>query len=171
MKFAHLVIATSVIGLTLVSKMALAQDAGAGGTQPAGQGISITTGPILPKNFPVSDEILKSFAVNYDYPIVTAGFLEGGMLFSNSHGIHYQNINVSYRADMPFQDLTVFALGGIDLMRMKREGDSFNYYGGIHLGGGMLAHIVAQTYLRMEMRFNLHPGTLMLFNFGLEFRF
>jgi hypothetical protein len=147
---------------------AFAQSAG---TQPDGHGISLNFGPLLLKNVPVSNEILSSGSFRYDYPLERGNFIEGGLLMSNSAGAHYQDLAASFRANFPFEDLTLFALGGLDFVRMKPEGGRFTYYGGIHAATGMMAHIFDQTFLRMEMRFNLHPGTILLFGFGVEIHF
>ncbi len=157
-----------VVGL-LGLNCAFAQSSGS--NQPSGHGISLNFGPLLLKNVPASNEILSSSALRYDYPLSNSNFIEGGFLISNSAGAHYQNLGAGFRADFPFEDLTLYGLGGLDLVRLKGPGQSWTYYGSLHLGVGLLAHIAHQNFLRMEMRFINHPGTILLFGFGLESHF
>jgi hypothetical protein len=168
MKFAHLVIASVFVMWVFGGiSSALAQEGG----QPGGQAISVGAGPMLPKNIPATDEIMKGFNLAYDYPLSTGTSVEAGLLMANSGGAHFQDLAGSYRIDFPVQDFIIYGLGGADLIRMKKEGESFNYYGGFHMGAGMLASIAGPAYLRMEMRFLLHPGTILLFAFGVELHF
>jgi hypothetical protein len=81
-------------------------------------------------------------------------------------------VDLSIRGDIPFQDLYAFGLLGLDLLKIKGPTQSeSSYYGSFHAGGGVLAHIVDTLFLRMEMRFNFHPGTILFFGFGFEYRF
>jgi hypothetical protein len=169
MKFAHQVITSFVFLMISCSSNVFAQSSG--GNQPVGHGVSLNFGPLLLKNVPISNEILSSGSFRYDYPLDRGNYIEAGLLMSNSSGAHYQDFAASFRANFPFEDLTLFVLGGLDAIRMKAEGNGFTYYGGVHGAAGMMAHIFDQTFLRMEMRFNLHPGTILLFGFGIEAHF
>lgn len=171
MRLIQLVIA--IIGLSIIlssfSENALAQSTGA---TPGGHAFSIHTGPLLPNSIPATDEILSGFGVRYGYPLFESTLLEAGYTGSNSDGVKYSDLHLSLRGQIPFQDLFVYGLLGADLIRIRGPLSSdFTYYGGVHTAGGILAHIADTLFLRMEMRFNFHPGTILFFGFGLEYRF
>src|SRR5690606_8166920 len=108
----------------------------------------------------------------YGMPLSAPTLLELGYLGSNSEGTHYQNVDLSLRAQAPFQDLFVYGLVGPDLLRVRGPLSSdYTYYAGGHVGGGLLAHAFDSLVLRMEMRFHFHPGTVLFFLFGYEYRF
>lgn len=174
MRFIQLV--TSIIValiVTIFSNFAYAQtDNSSGGVAPEGQGVSFHMGPLLPNSIAATDEILRGIGFRYVYPLSGKALLEGGYTGSNSEGVKYSDINLSLRGDIPFQDLYVFGLLGFDATRIRGGGASdYTYYAGGHAGGGVLAHIADTLFLRMEMRFNFHPGTILFFGFGFEYRF
>lgn len=149
---------------------ATAQDAG-GNVRPTGHAVSIHMGPLLPNSIGATDEILNGFGFRYGYPLGLSSLAETGYTSSHSHGADYADLDLSLRGDIPFQDLFVFGLIGPDLLKIKGPNQSSSYYGGGHVGGGILAHIADTLFLRMEMRFNFHPGTILFFGFGFEYRF
>lgn len=164
-----LIFGTALI-LTIFSSPALAQTSG--GAIPTGQALSFHMGPLLPESIPATDEILSGVGFRYAYPYSSKSLIEAGYTGSNSEGVKYSNIDVSLRGDMPFQDIFVFGLIGLDSARIKgATSEDFTYYVGGHVGGGLLAHIADTLFLRMEMRFNFHPGTILFFGFGFEYRF
>jgi hypothetical protein len=175
MRFIQLVIA--IIGVSIIissfSEKALAQAAAASSsTEPKGHAASIHTGPLLPNSIPATDEILSGFGFRYGYPLFESTLLEAGYTGSNSEGVTYNNLHASLRGQVPFQDLFVYGLLGADLTRIKGSDSSdYTYYGGVHTAGGILAHVADTLFLRMEMRFNFHPGTILFFGFGFEYRF
>lgn len=161
-----------IIGLSLIlsvfSENVIAQQTPA----PVGHAVSIHAGPLLPNSIPATDEILSGFGFRYGYPLFPSTLLEGGYTGSNSEGVSYSDISVSLRGDIPFQDLFVFGLIGGNASRIKGPvASDYTYYGGVHTGGGVLAHVADTLFLRMEMRFNFHPGTILFFGFGFEYRF
>ncbi len=170
MKLIHLVIfitGLSII-LSLFSDTAIAQE----NPTPTGHAVSIHVGPLLPNSIGATDEILNAKGFRYGYPLAESTLLEGGYTQSDSKGISLGDLNLSLRGDFPFQDLFLFGLLGADLLRIKGAGKpDYTYYGSFHAGGGLLAHIADTLFLRMEMRFNFHPGTILFFGFGFEYRF
>ena len=173
MRFIQLVIIALGVSIILssFSENALAQATG-GGVKPTGHAVSLHLGPLLPNSIGATDEILSGVGGRYGYPLFESTLLEIGYTGSNSAGVKYSDIDFSLRGDIPFQDLFVFGLVGLDLVRIKGPlADDYTYYGGSHVGGGVLAHIADTLFLRMEMRFNFHPGTVLFFGFGFEYRF
>jgi hypothetical protein len=157
-----------LVSISLFSDNAIAQEA----PSPSGHAVSIHVGPLLPKSVGTTDEILNGKGFRYGYPLAESVLLESGYTQSNSKGVSYGDLNLSLRGDFPFQDLFLFGLIGADLIRIKGVGkDDYTYYASTHAGGGVLAHIADTLFLRMEMRFNFHPGTILFFGFGFEYRF
>jgi len=112
-------------------------------------------------------------AVGGRYLITIGGVaLEAGYTGSNSNQIKYQNFDLSIRGEIPFQDMFIFGALGPDLLRMKRPGATeYGYFVGGHVGGGLLAHLADTLFLKLEMRFNFQPGTVLFFGCGFEYRF
>lgn len=166
-----------IVGLSLFissfSESAFAQETQTtGAPKPSGHAASLHVGPLLPNSISATDEILHGFGVRYGYPLFTTTLLEAGFTGSNTAGVSYNNLHVSLRGDVPFQDLFVFGLIGLDMTRIQAPTASdYTYYGGVHTAGGVLAHIADTLFLRMEMRFNFHPGTILFFGFGFEYRY
>lgn len=139
---------------------------------PSGHELSIHVGPLLPNSIAATDEIMHGFGFRYGYPILSKTLIEGGYTGSNTDGVSYSDVSVSLRGDIPFQDLFIYGLIGGNASRIKGSSTSdYTYYGGVHTGGGLLAHVADTLFLRMEMRFNFSPGTIMFFGFGFEYRF
>jgi hypothetical protein len=173
MRFIQLV--TFIIGgaliLTLFSENAFAQNSG-GNVAPTGQEISFHIGPLLPDQLSETAEILSGVGFRYGTPLTAKALLEFGYTGSNSAGIKYNNVDASIRGDVPFQDMFAFGLIGIDATRIRgTNGGNATLYGGGHVGGGFLLHLADTLFARTEIRFNFHPGTILFFGFGFEYRF
>lgn len=174
MRFIQLV--TCILGIFFIllafPLSANAQDAG-GNVKPSGHAISFHLGPLLPNSIGATDEILNGVGARYGYPLGNTSLAELGYTQSHSKGVEYSDVDLSIRGDIPFQDLYAFGLLGLDLMRLRGSspGDDATYYAGLHAGGGVLAHVADTLFMRMEMRFNFHPGTILFFGFGFEYRF
>lgn len=167
MRFIQLVTLTAML---TISNSAWAQTTSSG-PAPSGQAFSIHVGPLLPSSVGATDEILKGGGFRYAYPL-GKGLLESGLTASNSEGVRYYDVAVSLRADIPFADMFAFGLIGANASRiMGPNSVDPNYYAGGHLGGGILAHVADTLFFRSEMRFNFHPGLILFFGFGLEYRF
>lgn len=133
---------------------------------PAGSGVSLYLGPLLPKNISATDEVLNTWGLRYIMDRGNSRFFELGYTMSNSENSEFRNLDLSLRADIPIQDMTAFFLLGPDLVSYQET-----YYLGFHVGGGLLTHLFETTFFRTEMRFNFHPGTALLFFFGFDFHF
>lgn len=164
MRFVQLV--TSIIVFVLLAPTSLFAQA-----TPTGHGLSFHIGTLLPTGLTEQDDLMSGVGGRYIYPLGGAA-LEAGYTGSNSSGIKYQNFDLSLRGDIPFQDLSVFGVVGPDLLRMKRPGSTeYSYFVGGHVGGGLLANIASTLFLKLEMRFNFQPGTVLFFGCGFEYRF
>lgn len=140
-------------------------------TAPAGHGLSFHIGALLPTGLTPQDDLMSGVGGRYIFPMGGVA-LESGYTGSNSGGIKYQNFDLSIRADIPFQDMFIFGVVGPDLLRLKRPGaEDYLYYVGGHVGGGLLAHLADTLFLKLEMRFNFQPGTVLFFGCGFEYRF
>lgn len=172
MKLVQLV--TCILGIFIILMVfplsAMAQDAG--NVRPSGHALSIHMGPLLPNSIGATNDIMNGVGARYGYPLGNISLAELGYTTSHTNGVDYSNVDLSIRGDIPFQDLYAFGLVGLDLLRLSSATQSdATYYGGVHAGGGVLAHIADTLFLRMELRFNFHPGTVLFFGFGFEYRF
>ncbi len=161
-----------IASLIFISTSSLLAQEGGGNTTPSGDAISFHMGPYLPKNFETVDDILKVIGLRYSLQRNQGSYYELGLSFSNTDSHRYQELALSLRQDLPLADFTGFALAGLNLHRLQpADKNDYKYHTGIHAGGGILGHIASTTFLRLEMRANLMPGTVLFFGFGLEVHF
>ncbi len=155
-----------VFQLVLATYMVLFVTSAFAQSEPKGSGVTIFVGPLLPKNIPVTDEILHAWGMRFSSERAAGRFIEAGFTLSNTEKTSYRDYSLSLRGDIPVNDLTAFFLAGLNLTSFKNT-----YYGGVHLGGGLLTSLSESAFFRIEMRANFHPGTALLFAFGLEYHF
>jgi hypothetical protein len=90
---------------------------------------------------------------------------------STANGIKINAFSLETRKDVPFSSLVGSVSLGLDYQGITLPGEeSATYYGGGHVGGGILALISSGLYVRMNMKFAFSPGVAMFLGFGLLYR-
>jgi len=90
------------------------------------------------------------------------------------NGVEWTQLSSSLRMDMLVETLVGFVYIGIDATQYKGEGLPKKIFGGGHVGGGIMSNLTSiskDLWFRMDMKFNINPGTSLYIAGGFVFRF
>lgn len=132
---------------------------------------SIHTGPFLPNQINNVTEIQPSWGLRFTFPKnFGKASTDWGVTNSHAKGVDYFNYYISAKTEVPFQDLITVVYLGLDGHSYRTGLNNYtNDFGG-HFGMGLITHLGGNTYWRMDMKFNVNPGTSLYLGFGFEFR-
>jgi hypothetical protein len=146
-----------------------------GGVDPTGANVTYEFAPsggqILPNQIPGMTEIIGLGGARLGFRMAPRVFLETGFLTGNGEGVEYKNIFGSVRVDIPVETLVGVVFLGGDAINYKGVDKDLKTFGGAHVGGGVQALLGGSVWFRSNMKFNVNPGTAMIIDFGLSFRF
>lgn len=90
---------------------------------------------------------------------------------ANAKGAKINVYSVEARKEVPISNLVGMISFGADIQGIISPGKTERtYYGGAHVGGGILALISSGLYIRMNMKFTASPGVSLFLGFGLLYR-
>jgi len=96
--------------------------------------------------------------------------LEAGYMSGSDLGVEWSNAHFGLRLDLPIEQLVGFVTFGADLQRYKPLNESTSVTSGGYFGGGILSKIDPDIWFRIDMKFNVKPGTSMYFGLGIMIR-
>ena len=132
---------------------------------------SFHLGRLLPNQITGIEEILPMWGGRFGLK-TGRGFVEMGAAFANALNTRITTLSLSHRGHMPVQNLVGHVYYGVDLHHIKAPGsENATILGGGHVGGGILALISNEVWLRGDMKFNVNPGTSLYVGFGIMLRF
>lgn len=131
--------------------------------------ISGHVGRLLPNQVPNVTEILPLWGLRLGFPMDGGGTFEVGNISGNGEGAKWNSIYMSLRGDMQIEDLTGIVYFGADAYRYEGTNQEVTTVGGGHLGGGVLSSVGQFVKLRIDMKFNINPGTSLYFGIGFMF--
>lgn len=129
-------------------------------------------GSLLPNQISGVTEIMGLGGARVGYRLNSSVIAEAGAVMGNGHGAQYKDMFMSFRVDVPVENLVGILYVGPDLVYFKGNGNPKDtmQIGG-HVGGGILAHAGGSLWVRTDMKFNVKPGTSMYLSLSLMFRF
>lgn len=129
-------------------------------------------GSLLPNQVSGVTEIMGLGGARVGYRLNSSVVAEAGAVMGNGHGAQYKDLFMSFRVDVPVENLVGIMYVGPDFVYFKGNGNPKDtmQIGG-HVGGGILAHAGGSLWIRTDMKFNVKPGTSMYLNLALMFRF
>lgn len=127
-------------------------------------------GPLLPNQIEGMTEIMPTWNLLYGFPY-RKGHLELGGASSRGNGVEAYNGFLSYRGEVPMDDITAILYMGIDIHHYYPLGglSPRTLFGG-HVGGGFTTLLGDTVWFRGDMKFNVNPGTALYIAFGFEFK-
>ncbi|MEO0335524.1 MAG: hypothetical protein AAF202_03985 [Pseudomonadota bacterium] len=128
-------------------------------------------GQILPNQIPGMTEIIGLGGARFGFRVAPRVFVETGLLAGNGEGVLYRNLFSSVRVDIPIETLVGVVFGGVDAINYEGVDKDLKTFGAAHVGGGVQALLGGNVWFRSNMKFNVNPGTAMIIDFGLSFRF
>lgn len=128
-------------------------------------------GQILPHQVPGMTEIIGLGGARFGFRMAPRVFFESGFLSGNGEGVEYRNFFGSVRVDIPIETLVGVVFLGGDALNYRGVRKDLKTFGGGHVGGGVQALLGGNVWFRSNMKFNINPGTAMIIDFGLSFRF
>lgn len=127
-------------------------------------------GSLLPNQISGLSEIMGLGGLRAGYRLGPMGFVEAGALTGKGNGAEITNTHISFRMEVPIENIVGTAFIGPDLTYYKGAGQSGKFYGGGHAGGGILALLGGSLWFRSDMKFTVNPGTSLYIGFGFMFR-
>lgn len=172
MKIFKLFITLAIVSLVLGFQPLWAQEQEGGAEGPEGQKgfeYGIHLGKLLPNGITNVTEIIPlwGFRVGHGWKRY---HLEGGYIGGNGKGVSWNNLHAGIRIDMPIEQIVGFIALGVDAQMYSPVGGEKKFVGGGHVGGGVLSQIDPDVWFRIDMKFNINPGTGMYFGLGFQIR-
>ena len=128
-------------------------------------------GQILPNQIPGMTEIIGLGGARFGFRMAPRVFFDTGFMSGNGEGVQYRNVFGSVRVDIPVETLVGVVFLGADALNYQGVDKDLKTFGGGHVGGGVQALLGGSVWFRSNMKFNINPGTAMIIDFGLSFRF
>lgn len=129
-------------------------------------------GSLLPNQISGITEIMGLGGARVGYRLNSSVMGEAGAVMGNGHGAQFKDVFMSFRVDVPVENLVGILYVGPDLVYFRGNGSKKDaiQIGG-HVGGGVMAHAGGSLWVRADMKFNVKPGTSMYLSLSLMFRF
>lgn len=134
--------------------------------------VGLHIGSLLPNQIHGVREIMGLGGARVGLRMAPNTFFETGLISGNGEGVEWKNAHADFRMDIPVQNLVAIAYVGGDANYYKPVRSSTNklIFGG-HAGGGIAAKMGSSTWFRLDMKFNISPGTSLYIGAGLVFGF
>tara|TARA_B100001248_G_scaffold240180_1_gene205954 strand:- start:13356 stop:13886 length:531 start_codon:yes stop_codon:yes gene_type:complete len=136
--------------------------------------MALGMGPILPTNISGVDEIQSSWHFRYALAGSDGVSYELGYQHSNSNGVLWRNISLSFKNESDVESLLVQLYAGADYTMYEvdtaLESLDRDTFGG-HVGSAVLIPLSGSSFFRSDMKFSMKPGTSLYIGFGFEKRF
>ena len=164
---------TFVILVNLPSVLCLAQAEGEGTTLPPREGMTfgLFLGNLLPNQ--VGDEedvteIQPQGGMRFGW-VNNGGGVDLGISSGKAEGVEWGNVSLSMKMEAPIDTNYALVYVGVDVTRFQPSGKDMSTVGGGHVGGGLLVPMGGSLGFRLDMKFNVNPGTSLLISAGLSF--
>ncbi|MCB0389876.1 MAG: hypothetical protein KDD58_01225 [Bdellovibrionales bacterium] len=128
-------------------------------------------GNVLPNQVPGASEIQPQWGLRMGFGIGGAGTIEFTANAGNGEGVKWKQLSVSARMDMAIEELVGIVYIGGDVTNYETLTQEAKSFGGGHVGGGVLSIISRDLWFRLDMKFNINPGTSLFIGGGFTFRF
>ncbi len=128
-------------------------------------------GNILPNQIDGVTEIHPQWGVWTGFGLGGDTTMEFLINAGNGNNVEWSQGSASLRMDFPVETLVGFAYIGADATHFKGSGKAKKLFGGGHVGGGFLTVISRDLWFRVDMKFNVNPGTSLYISSGFIFRF
>jgi len=128
-------------------------------------------GNLLPNQVPGATEIQPQWGLQMGFGMGGAGTTEFTANAGNGEGVEWKQLSLSVRMDMPIEELVGIVYVGVDMSIYETQTQEQKIFGGGHVGGGVMTNISRDLWFRVDMKFNINPGTSLYIGGGLTFRF
>ena len=136
----------------------------------AGYEFGAHIGNILPNQVPGATEIQPQWGLRLGFGMGGAATTEITANAGNGEGVKWKQLSVSARMDMPIEELVGIVFIGGDITNYETQGTEAKSFGGGHVGGGVMSLISRDLWFRVDMKFNITPGTSLYIGGGFVFR-
>lgn len=126
---------------------------------------------LLPNQVDGVSEIMAQWGLQTAFGMGPGSFVEFTTAAGKGDGASWQTVSGSLRMDMTVETLTGLVFIGADGHMYQGLGREKKIVGGGHVGGGMQAEISEALWFRVDMKFNVNPGTSLTIRGGFVFRF
>ena len=137
----------------------------------AGYEFGAHIGNILPNQISGVTEIQPQWGLRLGFGMGGAGTTEITANAGNGEGVKWKQLSVSARMDMPIEELVGIVFIGGDISMYETQTQEAKSFGGGHVGGGVMSLISRDLWFRMDMKFNINPGTSLYIGGGFMFRY
>lgn len=128
-------------------------------------------GSLLPNQIDGVSEIHPQWGLRMGFGMGGAGTAEITANAGNGEGVMWKQLSLSARMDMPIEELVGIVFIGLDMSIYETLTQEQKILGGGHIGGGVMSHISQDLWFRVDMKFNINPGTSLYIGGGFVFRF
>ncbi|MCB0355659.1 MAG: hypothetical protein KDD40_01550 [Bdellovibrionales bacterium] len=128
-------------------------------------------GNILPNQVPGASEIQPQWGLRLGFGLGGSGTTEFTANAGNGEGVMWKQASISVRMDMPIEELVGQVFIGGDITMYETQTQAAKTFGGGHVGGGVMSLISRDLWFRVDMKFNINPGTSLFIGGGFLFRF
>lgn len=150
------------------SQPVFAQDNSGGA--PKGFEAGIFVGNILPNQIPGMEEIHPQGGIRMGWSQKHGG-ADLAIATGKGEGVEWGDVSLSFRMDIPVDTYIAMAYLGVDYIRYQGVGEDVKSFGGGHVGGGLMIPVGGPAAFRLDMKFNVNPGTSLLIAFGFVLTF
>lgn len=128
-------------------------------------------GSLLPNQVPGASEIQPQWGLRMGFGMGGAGTTEFTANAGNGEGVSWKQLSFSFRMDMPIEEFVGIVYVGGDMIIYETLTQEQKIFGGGHVGGGVMSVISRDLWFRVDMKFNVNPGTSLFIGGGFTFRF
>ncbi|MCB9025079.1 MAG: hypothetical protein H6625_02070 [Bdellovibrionaceae bacterium] len=128
-------------------------------------------GSLLPNQVPGASEIQPQWGLRAGFGMGGAGTTEFTANAGNGEGVSWKQLSLSFRMDMPIEELVGIVYIGGDMIIYETLTQEQKIFGGGHVGGGVMSVVSRDLWFRVDMKFNVNPGTSLFIGGGFTFRF
>lgn len=170
--FVSLTIISFNLGLGGLSSVAWGQQEEAIPGQNVSFEFSGQLGNVLPNQVPGVTEITPQWGVRTGFRTSKKGFVEVGGTAGKGSGVSWSDLSLSLRMDIPVETIMGFTYLGGDLISYEAPSHGARkFFGGGHVGGGVMSLVGDAIWFRADMKFNINPGTSLFIGAGFMLRF
>lgn len=167
MRWIFVLTMTFILSMTALSNDVFAQE----GPSDTSRQVYVFYGKVLPNGVPGIEEIFSLWGLKYSQSMGQdkSIFSEFAFTKNGDSQVEWLGGSISLRMDVPIETYVAIAFIGVDYTRYNVPGEAAKDYGGVHGGGGLMAHIGGNAHFRFDMKLNSKPGTSLMFGLGFVF--
>jgi hypothetical protein len=126
-------------------------------------------GHLLPNQIEGVTEIVPMGGLRFSTPLGVSSSIEGTAAFGKGNGASYNTADLDYRYDSSLDEFLAMLYGGVTLHYYKPGDLAYKLGYGVNLGMGLMIPISEVLNFRLDMKFNMNPGTALFIGFGFSF--